>query len=133
MKLKVGDKVIVTAGSNKGKVGKLNKVFSKNNKVIVEGINLIKKHKKPGGKDQTGGILEYEAPIHISNVMLVDSKTGKGTRKRIEETKVTEKKTSIKKETKVAEKKAPVKKEETKVKAQKEKKVSTKTNKKNDK
>ena len=80
MKLKVGEKVVVIAGTNKGKIGKL-KILSKDNKVIVEGVNLVKRHNKPSGKDQTGGIVEFEAPIHISNVMLVDSKTGKGSRK----------------------------------------------------
>lgn len=120
MKLKVGEKVIVIAGANKGKIGKLSRILSKEDRVIVEGVNLVKRHKKPDGKDQTGGIIEFEAPIHISNVMLVDSKTGKGSRKATRE--------KIEKP-----KKEPVKKEETKEKPKKETKVSKTTNKKNDK
>ena len=79
MNLKVGDKVIVIAGSNKGKEGSIKKVLVKENKVIVEGVNIIKKHKKSNG-NETGGILEIEAPIHASNVMLIDPKTKKPTR-----------------------------------------------------
>ena len=79
MKLKVGDKVIVIAGSNKGKEGTIKKVLRSDNKVIVEGVNLIKKHKKDNGNEK-GGILEMEAPIHASNVMIVDPKTKKPTR-----------------------------------------------------
>ncbi len=79
MKLKVGDKVRVIAGSSKDKEGKIIKVLSKENKVIVEGANIVKKHKKGNGQE-TGGILEVEAPIHASNVMLIDPKTKKPTR-----------------------------------------------------
>ena len=79
MNLKVGDKVIVIAGSSKGKEGKIKKTFKNENKVIVEGVNIIKKHKKPNG-NETGGILEIEAPIHASNVMIIDPKTKKRTR-----------------------------------------------------
>ena len=79
MNLKVKDKVIVIAGSNKGKTGSIKKVLAKENKVIVEGVNIIKKHKKGNGQE-SGGIMEYEAPIHASNVMLVDPKTKKPTR-----------------------------------------------------
>ena len=63
MNLKVGDKVIVIAGSNKGKEGKIKKVLKKENRVIIEGINLVKKHQKGNGQE-SGGILEVEAPIH---------------------------------------------------------------------
>jgi large subunit ribosomal protein L24 len=77
MKLKTGDKVIVIAGSNKGKTGKITKVINKENRVIVEGVNVVKKHKKPSSQDQTGGIIEREAPIHASNVKLVDKKDTK--------------------------------------------------------
>ena len=69
--LKVGDKVKVITGSNKGKTGKVSKVLRKENRVIVEGVNIVKKHVKPGRTNETGGILEVEAPIHISNVKLV--------------------------------------------------------------
>ena len=79
MNLKVGDKVIVIAGSNKGKEGTIKKVLKAENKVIVEGVNIVKKHQKPTGQE-TGGILEREAPIHASNVMLIDPKTKKRTR-----------------------------------------------------
>jgi len=79
MNLKVGDKVIVIAGSNKGKEGSIKKVLTKENRVIVEGVNIIKKHQKGNGQE-SGGILEIEAPIHASNVMLIDLKTKKPTR-----------------------------------------------------
>ena len=79
MNFKVGDKVVVIAGSSKGKEGKITKVLRSENRVIVEGCNIIKKHNK-GNAQQTGGILEVEAPIHASNVMIVDPKTKKPTR-----------------------------------------------------
>ena len=79
MNLKVGDKVIVIAGSNKGKEGSIKKVLTKENRVIVEGVNIVKKHQKGNGQE-SGGILEIEAPIHASNVMLIDPKTKKPTR-----------------------------------------------------
>lgn len=84
MNYKKGDKVIVIAGSNKGKTGKINKLLLKDNRVIVEGINMIKKHQKPDQSNQTGGIIEKEAPIHISNIMIADPKTGKQTKVRNE-------------------------------------------------
>ena len=79
MNFKVGDKVVVIAGSSKGKEGKITKVLRSENKVIVEGCNIVKKHNK-GNAQQTGGILEVEAPIHASNVMILDPKTKKPTR-----------------------------------------------------
>ena len=79
MKLKVGDKVKVIAGSSKGKEGKIIKTLRSENRVIVEGVNIVKKHKKGNGQE-TGGILEVEAPINASNVMLIDPKTKKVTR-----------------------------------------------------
>ena len=79
MKLKVGDKVVVISGSDKGKEGKIIKTLRSENKVIVEGVHIVKKHKKPTGND-TGGIVELEAPIDASNVMIIDPKTKKGTR-----------------------------------------------------
>ena len=79
MNFKVGDKVVVISGSSKGKEGKITKVFKDENKVIVEGAHIIKKHKKGNGQE-SGGILEIEAPIHASNVMLIDPKTKKRTR-----------------------------------------------------
>ena len=82
MKLKTGDKVVVVSGSNKGKEGKITKILD--NKVIVEGVNIVKKHLKPKNNNDTGEIIEMEAPIHVSNVMLSDPKTKKPTKVKIE-------------------------------------------------
>ena len=82
MKLKTGDKVVVVSGSNKGKEGKIAKILD--NKVIVEGVNIVKKHLKPKNNNGTGEIIEMEAPIHVSNVMLSDPKTKKPTKVKIE-------------------------------------------------
>ena len=79
MKFKKGDKVVVIAGKSKGKEGSIIKVLRDENKVIVEGANMIKKHIKPNGEG-AGSIVETEAPIHASNVMLLDPKTKKPTR-----------------------------------------------------
>ena len=79
MDFKVGDKVVVIAGSSKGKEGKIIKTLRSENKVIVEGVNIVKKHRKANG-NESGGILEVEAPIHASNVMMIDPKTKKRTR-----------------------------------------------------
>lgn len=70
MKIKVGDTVTVIAGSDKGKTGKVIKTLRKENRVIVEGVHMVKKHIKPNRYNETGGILETEAPIHVSNVKL---------------------------------------------------------------
>ena len=82
MKLKTGDKVVVIAGANKGKEGKITKVLG--DKVIVEGVNIAKKHLKPKNNNGTGEIVEVERPIHRSNVMIVDPKTKKPTRVKID-------------------------------------------------
>lgn len=79
MKLKVGDNVVVIAGADKGKTGKIIKTLRGENKVIVEGIHIVHKHQKGNGQ-VSGGILDIEAPIDASNVMIVDPKTKKGTR-----------------------------------------------------
>ena len=79
MNFKVGDQVVVIAGSNKGKTGKIIKTLKAKNKVVVEGVNIVKKHVRETA-NSTGGILEVEAPIHASNVMIVDPKTKKRTR-----------------------------------------------------
>jgi len=79
MNFKVGDEVVVITGSDKGKKGKILKTLKAENKVIVEGVHVVKKHQKPTGQE-TGGILEVEAPISASNVMIVDPKTKKRTR-----------------------------------------------------
>lgn len=78
MKLKTGDKVVVIAGSNKGKEGKITKILD--DKVIVEGVNLRKRHLKPKNNNGTGEIVETEAPIHVSNVLIVDPKTKKASK-----------------------------------------------------
>ena len=82
MKLKTGDKVVVIAGASKGKEGKITKVLD--DKVVVEGVNVAKKHLKPKNNNGTGEIVEVERPIHKSNVMLVDPKTKKPTKVKID-------------------------------------------------
>jgi large subunit ribosomal protein L24 len=85
MKLKKGDQVVVIAGKEKGKHGEIAKVQPATNKVVVTGLNLVKKATKPNQQTgEGGGIITKEAPIHASNVMLVDPKTQKPTRKRAE-------------------------------------------------
>ena len=79
MNLKTGDKVVVIAGKDKGKEGKITKILKADNKVVVEGINVAKKHIKPNGQT-AGSIVEVELPIHASNVMILDPKTKKRTR-----------------------------------------------------
>lgn len=79
MKFKTGDKVVVIAGKSKGKEGSIIKVLRDENMVIVEGANMIKKHLKPNG-ESSGSIIETEAPIDASNVMILDPKTKKPTR-----------------------------------------------------
>ena len=79
MNFKKGDKVVVIAGKSKGKQGTILKVLRDENKVLVEGANMVKKHLKPNGEG-TGSIIEVEAPIHASNVMMLDPKTKKPTR-----------------------------------------------------
>ena len=79
MNFKVGDKVVVIAGSDKGKKGKIIKTLKNENKVVVEGVHVVKKHQKPTGQE-TGGIIEVERPINASNVMIIDPKTKKRTR-----------------------------------------------------
>jgi len=80
MKIKKNDNVIVIAGNAKGVKGKVLKVYPKDNKVIVEGVSLRKRHTKPNQANPQGGIIEMEAPINVSNVMLVDPKTNKPTK-----------------------------------------------------
>ena len=79
MNFKTGDKVVVISGKSKGKEGKITKVLRDENKVVVEGVNVVKKHVKPNGQT-AGSIVEMEAPIHASNVMMIDPKTKKRTR-----------------------------------------------------
>ena len=83
MKVKVGDNVKVIAGKDKGKTGRVIKTLKKDNKVVVEGINIIKKHVKPNRMNEVGSIQEMEAPIHVSNVKVVaeEKKAAKTTKK----------------------------------------------------
>ena len=101
MKVKVGDMVRVIAGKDKGKEGKILKTFKSENKVVVEGLNIVKRHSKPRTTEDKGGIIEIEAPIHVSNVKVI-------TNDKVKEVKVKE---VAKKETKTTTKKATTKKE----------------------
>ena len=78
-KIKTGDTVQVITGDNKGTEGKVLKIFKDKNKAVVEGVNMVKKHTKPSAKNPQGGIVEKEAPIHISNLSLL-TKKGETTR-----------------------------------------------------
>jgi len=80
LNIKKDDQVVVIAGKDKGKTGKVLKVFPKLNRLIVEHINLSKKAQRPTQQNQQGGFVDIEMPIHRSNVMLVDKKTNKPTR-----------------------------------------------------
>ena len=95
MKLKVGDLVKVIAGKDKDKTGKIIKTLKNENKVIVEGVNIHKRHVKPNQMNQAGGIFESEAPIHASNVKKVDKKENKKDAKEVKVEKAT--KTTAKK------------------------------------
>ena len=79
-RIRKGDKVAVISGSDKGKQGEVLVVRPKDNRAVVQGVNVAKKHTKPQGMGRPGGIVEQEASIHLSNLMLVDPKTGKPTR-----------------------------------------------------
>lgn len=84
MRIKVNDEVVVIAGNYKGVRGTVQRVLPKENRVVVSGVNVVKKHQKPrptGGRTQAqGGIIEFEAPIDASNVMVIDPSTGEPTR-----------------------------------------------------
>ncbi|WP_179395807.1 50S ribosomal protein L24 [Lacticaseibacillus absianus] len=80
MKIKTGDKVRVMRGKDAGKEGTVTKVLLKADKVVVEGVNMIKKHQKPNNANPQGGIVDQEAAIHVSNVMLLDPETNKPSR-----------------------------------------------------
>ncbi len=79
LKIKKGDKVVVNTGRDKGKTGSVLKVMPEENRVLVQGVNIVKKHTKPSAAG-TGGIVEKELPIHVSNVSVADPKSGKATR-----------------------------------------------------
>ncbi len=80
MKIRKNDMVMVISGNDSGKTGKVLKVFPKVSRVIVEGINLRKRHTKPNQTNPQGGIIEKESPIHVSNVMILDPKSNEPTR-----------------------------------------------------
>ena len=80
LKIRKGDLVAVIAGDSKGQQGKVTQILVKENRAIVEGANMVSKHSKPSAANPNGGINKMEAPIHISNLMLVDPKTGKPSR-----------------------------------------------------
>jgi large subunit ribosomal protein L24 len=80
LKIKSGDTVKVIAGDHKGSEGKVLRVDREKNKAIVEGVNMVSKHTKPSAKSPQGGIVKKEAPIHISNIALIDPKSKTATR-----------------------------------------------------
>lgn len=91
MKLKKGDNIIVITGKDKGKKGKIVRVLPKDNKVVVEGINILKKHQRPRKSGEKGQIIKIAMPIHVSNVQIIDPKTEKGSKigtKQVNDTKV---------------------------------------------
>lgn len=81
-RIRTGDVVIVISGKDKGKTGKVKRVISEDDRVVVEGINLVKRHVRPTPRSPSGGIIEREQPIYACKVMPVNPKTGKGTRVR---------------------------------------------------
>ena len=83
-KMKLKDEVIVLAGKDKGKTGTVEKIFGSNKKVLVKGVNLVKKAVRPSQENPAGGFLEVERPVHASNLALISPKTNKATRVRIE-------------------------------------------------
>jgi large subunit ribosomal protein L24 len=80
MKIKKNDMVMVIAGNSKGRTGKVLRVFPEKQRIIVEGVNLVSRHRKPTQTNPQGGIMRQEAPIHVSNVMLLDPKSNEPTR-----------------------------------------------------
>lgn len=80
MNIRKNDNVIVISGNARGKSGKVLKVYPETRRIIVEGVNIMKRHTKPSQRNPQGGIVQREAPIHMSNVMLLDPKTNQPTR-----------------------------------------------------
>jgi len=78
--IKKGDTVVVITGESKGQQGRVLEVIRKNDRAIVEGVNMVSKHTKPNSQNPQGGILKQESPIHVSNLLLVDPSTGEPTR-----------------------------------------------------
>ena len=87
MKIKKGDNVVVIAGKNRGVTGKVEVILTKKNMLIIDGVNVVKKHRKANQQSRAGQIVEKSMPIHVSNVMIVDPKGGKPTRIKIERSK----------------------------------------------
>jgi large subunit ribosomal protein L24 len=83
--IKSGDQVMVIAGADKGRTGRVLRVLTDKNRVVVEGVNRVWKHVRPSQRNPQGGRIQKDAPIHVSNVMPLDPSTGKGTRVRFEE------------------------------------------------
>lgn len=110
MKVKVGDTVKIIAGKDKGKEGKVIRTLKTEQRVVVEGINIVKKHSKPRTTNESGGIFEIEAPIHVSNVKVITEAEAK----------------EMKKEAKAKEKKEKVEAKETETKEKKETKKASK-------
>jgi large subunit ribosomal protein L24 len=79
-RIKKGDKVIVIAGASKGTSGEVMQVFPKDSRAVVQGVAMAKRHTKPKGVGQPGGIIEKEAAVHLSNLALIDPSTGKATK-----------------------------------------------------
>ncbi len=85
MKIKKGDRVVVLSGKDKGKTGEVTRSMPKESKVVVAGVNVAVRHRKPSQANPQGGLERAEAPLHVSKVALADPKTGKATRVRFEE------------------------------------------------
>ena len=83
MKLKKGDKVMVIAGKDRGQTATITRILSEKNLVVLDGLNLVKRHRRPNAQNRKGQIIDKPMPIHASNVMLVDPKSGKPTRIKI--------------------------------------------------
>jgi len=81
-RIRSGDEVVVIAGKHKGRRGKVLRVELDSDRVVVQGVNVVTKHVKPGRENPQGGIVKQEAPVHISNVMIADPQTGDATRVR---------------------------------------------------
>ncbi len=80
LRIKKNDRVMVISGNDKGKIGKIIRVLPNKGRVVVENVNIAKKSKRKSQKDPKGGFIDFEMPIHISNVMLIDKQTNKPTR-----------------------------------------------------
>ena len=109
MKVKVGDTVRIITGKDKGKEGKVIKTYASKNRVVVEGLNIVKRHSKPRTNEDKGGIFDIEAPIHVSNVKIVENTKAKVKETKVKEVKAEEK--PAKKETKKTTAKKTAKKE----------------------